>query len=101
LISKRPELFAAAIPISGGGNAENGATLTHVAIWAFHGEKDELAPVQLSRNVIASIKEAGGSPLYQEFPGKGHDIWNQVENTPGLLKWLFSQEKQLSEVTSD
>jgi len=93
LISAHPEMFAAAIPICGGGDPKYGSDLTKVAIWAFHGKNDKSVPVQLSRDMINAIKAAGGNPRYTEYPDKGHGIWQEVKATPGLLEWLFSQRK--------
>jgi predicted peptidase len=88
-----PEMFAAAIPICGGGDPLLAQQLTKVPIWAFHGEKDMNVPVSGSRDVIDAIEKAGGKPIYTEFPGKAHDISKEVISTPGLLDWLFAQSK--------
>jgi predicted peptidase len=93
-ISSRPEMFAAAIPISGGGDPKFASSLTNVAIWVFHGAKDKDVPVNLSRDMIEAIKKADGNPKYTEYPNKGHIIGNEVENTQGLLDWLFQQKRE-------
>jgi hypothetical protein len=48
--------------------------------------------VQLSREMINQIKEAGGDPRYTEFPNRAHGIWDDVMQTPGVLDWLFEQK---------
>ena len=95
-ISLRPDLFAAALPVCGGGDPKKAHAMSQVAIWAFHGEKDYNVPVAGSRDVIAAIKEYGGHPKYTEFEGYGHNIWHQVITTPGVFEWLFQQEKSAS-----
>ncbi|HZY79563.1 MAG TPA: hypothetical protein VFE50_08575 [Cyclobacteriaceae bacterium] len=92
-ITARPDIFAAAIPVCGEGNPQYASHLTDVAVWAFHGEDDPNVPVKGSREMIAAIKNAGGNARYTEFPGQGHHIWELVIQTPGLLDWLFKQEK--------
>ena len=92
-ISTHPELFAAAIPVCGAGDPTLAHTLTNVPVWAFHGEKDRNVLVSGSRNMIQGIKKAGGKPRYPEFPNAGHGIWEEVEKTPGLLDWLFAQQR--------
>jgi dienelactone hydrolase len=94
LISTRPEMFAAAIPISGAGNPELASRLVDIPIWAFHGKKDKHVPVSGSREIIAAIKNAGGNPRYTEYPDEGHHIWENVTDTPGLLDWLFAQKRK-------
>ena len=92
-LAPNPDLFAAAVPVCGGGNPQLASTITDVDVWAFHGEKDRNVPVENSRSMIDAIKKSGGSPKYTEFSDAGHNIWDQVMNTPGLLDWLFAQEK--------
>ena len=94
LAAAYPEMFAAAIPICGGGDPLSANQLTKVPIWAFHGEKDMNVPVSGSRDVIDAIEKAGGKPIYTEFPGKAHDIGKEVTSTPGLLDWLFAQTRR-------
>jgi poly(3-hydroxybutyrate) depolymerase len=92
-ISTAPEMFAAAVPVCGGGDPRYAAGITDVAVWAFHGEKDRNVPVELSRNMIEAMKKAGGNPRYTEFPGVGHNVWDNAKNTPGLWDWLFEQKR--------
>ena len=92
-ICKHPEMFAAAIPVSGGGDPGLAPKTVNVAVWAFHGAKDKNVPVINSRNMINAIKSAGGHPRYTEFPDEGHNIWYKVSTTPGLLGWLFAQHR--------
>jgi predicted peptidase len=94
LIGRHKGMFAAAIPVCGGGDPRLAQSMADVAIWAFHGEDDQLAPVRGSRDMIAAIKEAGGNPRYTEYPGAGHDIGRKVEETPALLDWLFAKKRE-------
>ena len=93
-IGVRPDLFAAAMPICGGGNPEHAKNMVDIPIWAFHGELDWNVPVKLSRDMVNGIRKAGGSPKYMEFEGTGHNIWDSVDETPGKLEWLFAQKRE-------
>jgi predicted esterase len=94
-LKARPKMFAAAVPICGGGDPANAASFSDVAIWAFHGENDRLVPVEYSRSMIKALQQAGGSPKYTEFPGAGHNIWEgYVSQTPGLFEWMFAQRRE-------
>ena len=93
-ICKRPDMFAAAVPVAGGGDPSLAPRIVHMAIWAFHGEKDKNVPVASSRNMIDAIKRAGGTPRYTEYPDEGHNIWDKVSKTPGLLDWIFAQRRE-------
>lgn len=92
---KEPDLFAAVIPVCGGGDPTSANRLINVAIWAVHGDVDDVVPVERSRTMIAAIREAGGQPNYTELKGVGHNIWTQTYRDPnGVLKWMFAQRKQ-------
>jgi hypothetical protein len=93
-ISLRPDMFAAAMPVCGGGDPALAANIVDVDIWAFHGEDDIKVPVSGSRDMIEAIKKYGGNPKYTEFEGTGHDIWGYVTKTPGVLEWLFEQKRE-------
>jgi len=93
LITKRPDLFAAAIPLCGGGNTALAAAARDVPIWAFHGDADPTVPVEQSRRMIAAVNQAGGHPRYTEYKGVGHNVWERAFKEPGLVDWLFSQRK--------
>jgi predicted peptidase len=92
LITKRPGLFAAAISICGAGNTSLAPKAVKTAVWAFHGEKDDVIPVEHSRTMITALKKAGGSPRYTEYKGVGHDIWEMAFKEPDLEEWLFAQK---------
>jgi predicted peptidase len=91
LITKRPALAAAAVPVCGGGDPARAARAVTVPVWAFHGAADKSIPVTASRQMVAAIKKAGGHPRYTEYPGAGHDIWIRVFAEPELMDWVFAQ----------
>jgi len=95
-IAEFPNLFAAAVPMSGGGSTSTASIIKDIPIWVFHGSADETVPVQYSRNMVNAITAAGGHPLYTEIPGGPHGIWDNVyndinTNQYGLYEWMFSQ----------
>ena len=93
LIAKHPDMFAAAIPICGVGDPAFAQTVAHIPIWAFHGDVDRNVPVSGSRNMIEAIRKAGGNPKYNEFAGVGHNVFPKVNETPGVIQWLFAQKR--------
>jgi hypothetical protein len=93
-ICKRPDLFAAAIPVCGGADTALASRAISVAVWAFHGKNYKNVPVSGSRNMINAMKNAGGHPRYTEFPDEAHNIWYKTSITPGLWDWLFSQSRK-------
>jgi predicted peptidase len=93
LITKKPGLFAAAVPLCGAGNPKLAFRAARTAVWAFQGEKDDVIPPEFSRTMISAIKRAGGNPRYTEYKGVGHEIWERVFKEPELEDWLFAQHK--------
>ncbi len=94
LLQRCPNRFAGAIAICGGGDETKAPLLTTTAIWVFHGDQDDAVPVARSRNMIATIKEAGGSPNYTEYPGCGHAAWDLVFKDPDIAAWLMAQTRR-------
>ena len=92
-IGTRPDLFAAAIPLSGAGDPALAKNMVDVPVWAFHGETDRNVPVDGSRNVIKAIQQAGAHPRYTEFPDVGHYLDPSLDATPGILDWLFANKR--------
>lgn len=89
LISRHPEWFAAAIAICGGGDLSNAENYKDVPLWVFHGAKDPVVSVELSRTVVAKLKGMKGKVKYKEYPEGGHDVWNDAYENPETLSWLF------------
>ncbi len=91
---RRPHLWAAAVPICGGGDPTKAALYKDVAVWAWHGANDTAVPPQCSREMIAALKAAGGHPRYTELPRVGHGSWGPAYRSAELHKWLFSQKRE-------
>ena len=70
ILTMQPNMFAAAVPVCGGGDESRAAGIAHIPIWAFHGELDQAVPVERSRNMIAALTKAGGKPKYSEYKAK-------------------------------
>ncbi len=92
-LTRRSDFFAAAIPICSVSDTAKANSIHSIAIWAFHGDKDEINNVKYSRLIITAIKKYGGHPKYSEYAGMGHNIINKAYAEPGLFDWLFSQKK--------
>jgi predicted peptidase len=93
-VSRKPELFAAAAPICGGGDPLTVTRFKHVPLWAFHGSDDRAVRPERSREMIAALKAAGSDPKYTEYPGVGHDSWSRTYSNPEFYAWLFGQRKE-------
>lgn len=93
ILWRKPKFFAAAFPICGGGDpGQVGIYSRGFPIWVFHGDSDEVVPVSNSRLMVNALKKSGAKVKYSEYPGVGHNSWDNAFAEPGLLKWLLSQE---------
>ncbi|MEZ5962512.1 MAG: GDSL-type esterase/lipase family protein [Planctomycetota bacterium] len=93
LAGRRPELFAAAVPVCGGGELDAAVRLATLPIWAFHGDADATVPVARSREMVAAVRKAGGVLDYTEYEGVTHDSWTRTYADPKVHEWLFAQRR--------
>lgn len=98
---KYPQVFAACVPLCGGGDPKNAEALKTMPFWVFHGDKDDMVPVERSRVVVEAVKKAGGELMnYSELAGEGHGITGVVYPREDLYEWLFKQQKKPAVTTA-
>ena len=93
LITSFPNKFAAAIPICGGGNPGSTQKIKNLPIWVFHGDADDVVPVDRSRSMVEALKKHGSNVKYTEYPGVNHNAWSKTYNNEEVYDWLFKQKK--------
>ncbi len=93
MISKFPDRFAAAAPVCGPFYTDDVSAIAELPIWIFHGNNDQSVPVEISRKLVAALREAGASPGYTEFPGVGHNSWIPAYSMDVFWDWLFEQRR--------
>jgi predicted peptidase len=89
-----PKYFAAIAPICGGGHGSFAANLKNIPTWVFHGDADEIVPIQESQRMVNAVKRAGGKAKFTIYKGVGHDSWTQTYDNPKFYEWLLSHSKQ-------
>lgn len=94
LISRRPEVFAAALPVCGGGDTDQASKIANVPVWTFHGSADGAVPVRRSRDMVAALWANGSNAHYREYPDAGHAVWVETYRDPKVLEWFFRQKKK-------
>ena len=94
-----PDAFAALVPIAGGGDPAKLATISKIPIWIFHAQADPTIPVQMSRDSVKALEDAGGTPKYTEYPADtyffptAHFSWIPAYTNPEMRDWLFQQSR--------
>lgn len=95
LAMSRPELFAAIVPICGGGMYWNAERLKEIPVWAFHGSDDNVVFCRESENMVQAINKCGGNAKLTVFEGVEHNSWSTVFNYSKLFDWLIEQQKHI------
>lgn len=93
VIQRRPDQFAAALPVCGGGDTKLAGIIKDIPTWVCHGEKDPIVSVLRAREMVDALKMAGGTPRYTEYRNAGHSTWGPAYRSESILNWLFSQTK--------
>ena len=88
-----PDRFAAVVPICGGGNRTMSLMLKDVPIWAFHGAKDSVVPVEESKEIVDAINARGGNAKLTIYPEANHDSWTATYNNQELYDWLLEHRR--------
>ena len=96
-----PELFAAMVPICGGGMSWNADRLKAVPVWAFHGGKDTTVYPDESEHMVKRINDFGGSAKLTVYPEAYHDAWTPTYQNYEVFLWLLSQQKKIKVKFSD
>ena len=92
-IERYPDLFAAAVPVCGGGDVSKAALIAHVPIWIFHGSEDAAVNPKLSLDMVEALTKAGAHPGFTLYPGVGHFSWLAAYSDPHMMEWMFRQHK--------
>jgi predicted peptidase len=103
LLAKAPERFAAVAPICGGGETidlllaarAKAAALKATPVWAFHGGKDGVVPLNESERMVNQLKKLGVKEVeLTVYPDAQHDSWTESYNNPKLYEWFLAHERK-------
>lgn len=94
--SRSPELFSAAVPISGWFDSDKAILLKDVPIWAFHCVDDNIVPFSGTENMVKALISIGGNVKSTYYTGLKHDhrVMLETFNNPELYTWLSNHKRQ-------
>ncbi|HVM86906.1 MAG TPA: prolyl oligopeptidase family serine peptidase [Puia sp.] len=92
-IERYPHLFAAAVPVCGGGDVSKAASIAHIPIWIFQGAEDPAVNPAFASSMLQALSKAGAHPGFTQYPEVGHFSWLGAYNDDQMLEWLFKQHK--------
>lgn len=83
--------FAAVAPICGGGVPYKMRWIPHLPVWAFHGAKDSVVPLDESSRLVEALKKHGNERAkLTVYPEAAHDSWTEAYANPELYEWFLS-----------
>jgi predicted peptidase len=94
-----PERFAAIAPIAGGGNfiapyGVDKSELQSLPIWAFHGGKDPVVPVEETERMVNLMKKIGVKEVkFTLYPDAQHDCWTETYTNQELFAWFLKHSR--------
>ena len=94
LAISRPDLFAAIVPICGGGTYWNAYRLCSMGVWAVHGANDDAVLPEESVKMVNAIRAAGGKAELSILEGVGHGSWVYAYTSREIYDWMFSHSRQ-------
>jgi predicted peptidase len=92
-IERYPDLFAAAMPVCGGGDTSRAASIAHIPIWIVHGSEDGTVNPLNSVDMLQALMKAGAHPGFSMYPETGHFSWLAAYNNKLAIEWMFRQRK--------
>jgi len=93
VVMRNPDLFAAAFAICGGANPRIAETLSQTPFWIFHGDMDNIVPIDGSEEIYKALKKHNADVKFTVYPNVRHDSWTNAFAEPKLLPWLFSKSR--------
>ncbi len=88
-----PDIFAAILPICGGGDPRMAKKLSDMPVWCFHGDEDNVVDIKYSQQMIDSLKPHNDNVKFTIYPGVTHDSWTQTYENDEIYEWLLSHKR--------
>ena len=64
-------------------------------MWAFHGGKDGVVPLNESERMVNQLKKLGVKEVeLTVYPDAQHDSWTESYNNPKLYEWFLAHERK-------
>ena len=93
LAARRPDLFAAIVPICGHGVPSKAGSFKHLPIWVFHGKRDRTVYLHETTRMVEALHAEDIEPRVTIYPEAGHDSWSETYNNPKVYEWLLEQRR--------
>jgi predicted esterase len=105
-VNKYPNQLAAIVPICGENKRlSNSCNITHVKLWAFHGDADGTINVQKSKDAVKAYNACNPNPQAKLtiYPGVNHNSWTRTyDGSEGhdIYKWMLQYSRAGSKTSN-
>ena len=93
MCARRPDLYAAAVAICCGGSQAQADKMVKIPTQLHQGAADPTVQPARTRAFYDMLKNAGGNVTYTEYPGVGHNSWDNAYADAKTWTWLFAQKR--------
>ena len=95
LAMTKPDMFAALVPVCGGGMYWNAERLKNMPVWACHGALDDVVYPEESIKMVYRINKSGGNAKITVFEKADHNAWDPTYALDEMWSWMFLQVNDL------
>ena len=93
LITRYPDLFAAAIPMGGAGDVSKAEIIKNTPVWTFHQLYDPTVSAEGTLEMVKALSEVGAEVKFTPYFDDKHNAWTQGFAEPDMLQWLYDHVK--------
>ncbi|MBE6728878.1 MAG: hypothetical protein E7568_01435 [Ruminococcaceae bacterium] len=94
LLSEYGHIFAAGMPVCGGGDSSKGYELKDIPIRIYHSKDDPTVSFSGSERMYNAIIAAGGKKVkFIRLDGLGHNSWDYAYSDREGFCWMFAQNR--------
>jgi predicted peptidase len=93
-IARQPYRFASAMPVCGGGDVVQTKNNVSTAVWAFHGQADNVVPYENSVRMVNATKKVNTNVHLISYPDIKHDSWNKAFAEKKIVRDFISTRKK-------
>lgn len=93
LITRYPDLFAAAIPMGGAGDVSKANIIKNTPVWTFHQLQDPTVVAEGTLAMVKALTEVGAEVKFTPYFDGKHNAWTKGYAEPDMLQWLYNHVK--------
>ncbi len=92
-LQRYPGLFAAAVPVCGGGDITKANKIAKTPVWIFQGAEDQSVAPKYGTDMLRALVQTGAKPGFTQYPEVGHFSWIAAYSDAMMMAWMFRQHK--------